>query len=144
MYKNKAKGLREKLQESGIEMHGARLDFMARFIMALITVRTVSLAAVASVLNAAVEVASNEKRIKRFFGDISIEQEMLAKAVLTWLPQGPYLLTLDRTNWKLGGVDINILIPEGTGARTRPRRHGLPAAMDDSSSCGQQHYPGAA
>jgi hypothetical protein len=91
-------------------MHGARLDFIARFIMALITVRTVSLAAVASVLNAAVEVASNEKRIKRFFGDIRIEQEMLARAVLTWLPKGPYLLSLDRTNWKLGVVDINILM----------------------------------
>jgi hypothetical protein len=91
-------------------MHGARLNFIARFVMALITVRTVSLATLASVLNAAVEVASNEKRIKRFFGTISIEEEMLARCVLAWLPKEPYLLTLDRTNWQLGGVDINILM----------------------------------
>lgn len=91
-------------------MHGARLNFVARFVMALITVRTVSLATLASVLNAAVEVASNEKRVKRFFSEISIEGDMLAGCVLAWLPKERYLLTLDRTNWKLGGVDINILM----------------------------------
>ncbi len=56
------------------------------------------------------EVASNEKRIKRFFSNIVIEGDMLAKCVLTWLPKERYLLTLDRTNWKLGSIDINILM----------------------------------
>lgn len=110
MYTTKANLLREKLQEAGLEMHGARLNFIARFVMALITVRTVSLATLASALNAAVEIASNEKRIKRFFGDIVIEGEMLARCVLAWLPEKRYLLTLDRTNWKFGCVDINILM----------------------------------
>ena len=91
-------------------MHGARLDFIARFIMSLITVRTVSLGTLASVLNPAVDISSNEKRIKRFFGDITIDREMLARCVLSWLPKEPYLLTLDRTNWKLGSIDINILM----------------------------------
>jgi len=110
MYNIKANLLREKLQEAGFEMHGARLNFIARFVMALITVRTVSLATLASVLNAAVEVASNEKRIKRFFGDMVIEGDMLARCVLAWLPKERYLLSLDRTNWKLGSTDINILM----------------------------------
>lgn len=110
MYRIKANLLREKLQESGFTMHGARLNFIARFVMALITVRTVSLATLASVLNAAVEVASNEKRIKRFFGDIVIEEEMLVRCLLAWLPKESYLLTLDRTNWKLGSAHINVLM----------------------------------
>lgn len=106
----KANLLREKLQGAGFKMHGARLNFIARFVMALITVRTVSLATLASVLNTAVEIASNEKRIKRFFGDIVIEGDMLARCVLAWLPEERYVVTLDRTNWKLGSVEINILI----------------------------------
>lgn len=110
MNNTKANLLREKLQEGGFRMHGARLNFIARFVMALITVRTVSLATLASVLNAAVEVASNEKRIKRFFGGLVIEGEALAKCILAWLPKEPYLLTLDRTNWKLGSTEINILM----------------------------------
>jgi hypothetical protein len=110
MSTSKANLLREKLQEAGWDMHGARLNFISRFVMALITVRTVSLATLASALNAAVEIASNEKRIKRFFGEIAIEGEMLARCVLAWLPKERYLLTLDRTNWKLGSIEINILM----------------------------------
>ena len=110
MEKSKSNQLKDKLKQADIKLHGARLNFMARFIMAMITVRTVSLPRIASVLNGAVEIASNEKRIKRFFSEVTIEGEWLAKCVLAWLPQGPYLLTLDRTNWKLGNVDINILM----------------------------------
>ncbi len=110
MEKAKADQLKDKLKEANIKLHGARLNFMSRFIMAMMAVRTVSLSRVASVLNGAVEIASNEKRIKRFFSEVEIEGEWLAKCVLTWLPKGPYLLSLDRTNWKLGSIDINILM----------------------------------
>lgn len=110
MYKSKANLLRTKLQEAGFKMHGARLDFIARFIMGLITVRTVNLSTLASVLNAAVEVSSNEKRIKRFFGNIVLEGGMLTRCVLARLPEERYVLTLDRTNWKLGSIHINILM----------------------------------
>lgn len=110
MCKSKSNLLRMKLQEGGIELHGARLSFIARFVMALISVRTVGLATLASALNTAVEVASNEKRIKRFFREVSFNDELVARCVLCWLPEGPYLLTLDRTNWKLGSIEINILM----------------------------------
>lgn len=51
-------------------MRGERLSLVARFVMVLITVGTVGLATLASALNAAMEFASNEKRLKRFF-DVS-------------------------------------------------------------------------
>ena len=63
MEKSKSNQLKDKLKQADIKLHGARLNFMARFIMAMITVRTVSLPRIASVLNGAVEIASNEKRL---------------------------------------------------------------------------------
>ena len=64
MYKRN--GLRAKIQ-GHLPIHGARLDFMARFILAVIIVRGVTLSTVASALNPLVLVESNEKRIERFF-----------------------------------------------------------------------------
>ncbi len=45
-----SKELRRKIQ-AHLPMHGARINFMARFVMALIVVRGVTLSTVASALN---------------------------------------------------------------------------------------------
>jgi hypothetical protein len=49
------------------------------------------------------------KRIQRFFKGFKIDSKIIAQFVLTLLPEGPYWLTMDRTNWKFGKIDINIL-----------------------------------
>lgn len=106
----KCNELRAKIQ-AHIPLHGARLDFMARFIMAVIVVRGVTLSTVASALNPGVLIESNEKRIDRFFREVSFESELFAKLMLALLPvKTGLVITLDRTNWSLGCCTINILM----------------------------------
>jgi hypothetical protein len=95
-----------------LDWHGARLDFLARFILALLQVRSVNLARLAPVLSAKAKTSSNYIRLQRFFRGFTIAQADLARTV-AWLllPQErPWVLTLDRTNWKLGRAELNLLV----------------------------------
>ena len=106
----KCNELRAKIQVH-LPLHGARLNFMARFVMSVIVVRSVTLSRVASVLNPGVLIESNEKRIKRFFSEVSFEPELFAKLMLALLPiKTKLVITLDRTTWQLGAHTINILL----------------------------------
>lgn len=106
----KYKGLIGVLKED-FELHGARLNFMSRFLMAVIVVRTVSLSTLASALNPLVFPESNLRRLERFFKQVSLDQLNYARLMLTLLPvKSGYVLSLDRTNWSLGCCEINILM----------------------------------
>jgi hypothetical protein len=107
---DKDKGLVDVLKE-GFSLHGARLDFMSCFIKALIIVRTVTMSTLSSGLNPVVYPESNEKRLKRFFSEIKLDKPSYGKLILKLLVQTKsYVLSLDRTNWKVGSININILM----------------------------------
>lgn len=79
--------------------------------MALIVVRGVTLSTVASALNPGVLPESNEKRVKRFFGEVELEGKRFAALMLALLPiKDKLVLTLDRTTWELGSNCTNILL----------------------------------
>lgn len=86
-----------------------RLDFIARFILALIQVKTVNLTQIALALNGHIKSASNYRRIQRFFEDFRFDKQVITQWLIAQLPKERLVLCLDRTNWKLGKVDINIL-----------------------------------
>lgn len=104
------KELQRKIQVH-LGVHGARVSFIARFVMALIVVRGVTLSTVASALNPKVLPESNEKRIKRFFGKVELEGRSFAGLMLDLLPvKDRLVLTLDRTTWEMGSCCVNILL----------------------------------
>ncbi len=86
-----------------------RLDFMARFILGLIQVKTVNLTQIALAFNGQVKSESNYRRIQRFFEQFSFDKQVISQWLIAQLPQEALVLCLDRTNWKFGKVDINIL-----------------------------------
>lgn len=93
------------------DWHGARIAFMSHFLVALIRLRTVNFADLATAFCGEAKSASHYRRIQRFFKDFSVPRAQVAAAVLQWLPLGQqWLLCLDRTNWKFGTMDINILV----------------------------------
>lgn len=95
-----------------LQWHRARLDFLAAFVLALIRVRSVHLAWIAVALNPWVHIASNYRRCQRFLAGFSFDQETIGRLILQLLPQNPeqkLVLSLDRTEWKLGRLSINLL-----------------------------------
>jgi Transposase DDE domain len=86
-----------------------RLAFMARFILSLITVKTVNLTQLALAFNGQVKSASNYRRIQRFFEQFSFDKQAISQWLIAQLPKERLVLCLDRTNWKFGKVNINIL-----------------------------------
>lgn len=95
-----------------LNWHGARLEFLARFILALLQVRSVNLARLAPVFSSRAKISSNYIRLQRFFRTFTIDQADIARTI-AWLllpKDKPWVLTLDRTNWKLGRAEINLLV----------------------------------
>jgi hypothetical protein len=90
--------------------HATRLDFAARFILALIHTKTVNLVDISLDLNAAAKPESNYRRIQRFFKDFTIDNLTIARLMLFLLPaRNRFVVVMDRTNWRFGKLDINIL-----------------------------------
>lgn len=91
---------------------GARLNFLAQFLLALFKVRSVNLTELATGFGGKAQSASSYKRLQRFFRAFEIDYDVLARFLVHLLPagKGPWYLTLDRTNWKFGKTEINFLI----------------------------------
>jgi hypothetical protein len=89
----------------------ARIKFVARFLLALFAVQTVNLSALATAFSGRAKEESNYKRLQRFLHEFELPYAQLAQFVVKLLAiSGPYTLALDRTNWKVGVIDINILM----------------------------------
>lgn len=91
---------------------GARISFLAHFLLALFKVRSVNLAELATGFGGGVRVASHYKRLQRFFRAFEIEPDAWARLLVHLVPvgDGPWRLALDRTHWRFGKTDINFLV----------------------------------
>lgn len=91
--------------------HGARLSFLALFLIALLRVKTINLAELATGFRSEAQIDSNSKRLQRFFRDYDLDYQAIAKVIVTLMeiPQ-PWVLSLDRTEWSFGQIRFNILM----------------------------------
>lgn len=109
--KDTEKAFKEELSRSFIG-HGQRLNMMSKLVLAVLKMCTVNFAQLALVVNPSVKVDSNFKRIQRFVKGYSFCTRCFIQ--LAWSlygTQGDWIaLSMDRTNWKFGRANINILI----------------------------------
>lgn len=102
--------LRETLRPH-LNWHGARLSFVASFLVALLQVRTVNLSELAVAFRGAAQCDSHYKRLQRFFRGYDLDETAVVRAVLAWLKiPTPWVLSLDRTEWRFGHCVFNILV----------------------------------
>jgi hypothetical protein len=102
--------LEQKLLEN-LPWNRARIKFVTRFLLALFSQRTVNLAKLATAFSGHAREASNYKRLQRFLHSFAVPYAQLARFIVKLLGiEGPYTLALDRTNWKSGALDINLLL----------------------------------
>ena len=91
--------------------HGQRLHMLSKLVVALLKMCTVNYSQLALVVNPLVQVASNFKRIQRFMKSYRFcERCFVQFAWALYGTQGSWIaLSMDRTNWKFGKSNINIL-----------------------------------
>jgi hypothetical protein len=107
---NEITRLHDILQQQ-LPWHGARIKFLSLFLIALFRVRTVNLSELSLAFAGRAKPTSSYKRLQRFLREFELDYHHWAQFILSLMaiPQ-PWVLSLDRTNWKFGEVDHNILM----------------------------------
>lgn len=90
----------------------ARMDCFAGMLVALMGVNTVNLTQLALTFPSRAQVPSRYRRMQRFFSGHWIDYNDVAQFImkLFGFTDADYYLSLDRTNWKWGQININLLV----------------------------------
>src|SRR5438270_9833418 len=103
--------LLERTLSNNVAWNRARINFLARFIIALIEVRTVNLSEIASVFLGRARRESHYKRMQRFLRFFELPYAQVARFVVRLLRvSAPWVITMDRTDWYLGETPLNVLV----------------------------------
>lgn len=101
----------QRLLFQNLHWNRARIACLAQILQALICARTVNLTQIASFFQSNTKQESSYRRIRRFFTEFSFDISVIIPFILTLFSlKGQLILILDRTNWKWGGKEINILL----------------------------------
>ena len=103
--------LLERTLRDNVAWNKARINFLARFIIALIEVRTINLSEIANVFLGRAKRESHYKRVQRFLRFFELPYAQVARFVVRILRvPAPWVITLDRTDWYLGETPLNIMV----------------------------------
>jgi hypothetical protein len=85
---------------------------MAELIAAITRAGTVNLNRLAPHIESDAKTASVHRRLERFFSEVRLNDAEVARATVASLGLcgKPWHLAMDRTNWKLGKTDLNVLV----------------------------------
>jgi hypothetical protein len=88
-----------------------RIDCFVKMLIAIIAVQTVNLTRLANYMREKTNIASRYRRLQRFFLYCKMDYDAVAIFIikLFGFDKAQYYLTMDRTNWKWGKKDINVL-----------------------------------
>src|SRR4051812_27556006 len=95
-----------------LSLRKSRLESFCVLVVGVLLSRTVNLSHLACLFPTRAEIASNDRRLQRVFEQVILDRSQLARVIvrIAGLGAGPWLLALDRTCWKFGRYDINVLM----------------------------------
>ena len=101
-----------KMINQSFHWNKARMDCFSGLLIALINTKTVNLTELSIAFPSQVKQESRYRRIQRFINDYSIDFDKVAWFIMRLFDfiNNDYYLVLDRTNWKWGEKNINILV----------------------------------
>ena len=103
-----------------LDLSKSRVETLVLLILGLVNGRTVNLSHIASQLSGTALIPSAYRRLQRFFQYVRLDGNWPAPLIVKWLGiKPPWVLCLDRTNWKIGRRDVNILTLAITTRRVR-------------------------
>ncbi len=94
-----------------VPLSKSRMETLCLLIVAVVSARTANLSHLASERQTTTKIASTYRRLQRFFQHVDPGSDWSAGLVVELLGlTAPWHLCLDRTNWKVGCKDVNILM----------------------------------
>lgn len=103
--------LLERILAANLTWRKQRINFLACFLVALFQVKTVNLKQLAVVFVGRAVAGSHYKRIQRFLSGFEIAEAELARLLVRLMSlDQPFILSLDRTEWKVGKQWVNVLM----------------------------------
>ena len=94
-----------------LDLGKSRLLTLSWLIIGLVNARTVNLSHLAAQCPGDVKVSSSYRRMQRFFQFVTLDGNWLAEVVIKLLKlEAPWVLCVDRTNWSIGRLEVNILM----------------------------------
>jgi hypothetical protein len=110
------------------------LETLCLLVLGMISARTVNLTHIAAERPSRAKVASTYRRLQRFFQQVILPEDWSVGIVMALIGNPDrWHLCLDRTNWKIGKSDVNVLVLAVVTERYR-----VPL-MDLSEPLGQQY-----
>lgn len=103
-------GLMKGLLAIGINLHKSRLECLSMLMLGMVEARTVNLKAVVGEVQSWVKEDSVYRRAQRFFSEIEFDGLLFTRLMVKLVAKERYIVCIDRTNWKLGKLNINILM----------------------------------
>lgn len=93
-----------------LNWHGSRITFLSLFIISMLQERTVNLAQISNGFATKGKKSGKVRRTEDFFRKFEINYDDIARLLSSFIDNiSKWTLTMDRTNWKIGKVNINIL-----------------------------------
>ena len=93
------------------ELNLARVKLICLFITALCKIKTINYDRLASGFDTTVDKNGSYRRIQRFMKDFDFPMKTVSSLIFNLLPiKTDLVLVMDRTNWKFGARNINILM----------------------------------
>lgn len=101
----------ERTLAENVTWNKARINFLAKFTLALVQVKTVSLVQISSVMSGRAKQDSHYKRCQRFLRFFDLPFAEIAVLVIKLLGiRAPFVLSIDRTDWYLGATPLNVFM----------------------------------
>jgi hypothetical protein len=82
----------------------------ARALVALLTARKISLHHVANLMPGEQNPEANRQQIRRCLDHETLTPQVWTRAIAALLPQGKWVLALDRSEWRRGDATLNLLV----------------------------------
>lgn len=97
-------------QQVPLAEHPARQRCFIGAVTALIQAKNVQLPQIAKHFNDQRTAQTNERRLQAFLTDYDFDYQKIALLMTLFIPRGRITLCLDRTEWKFGSCEVNILM----------------------------------
>ncbi len=95
-----------------VRLGPSRRQTVAQLVAGIARAGTVNLNRLAAHIESAAQTASVHRRLERFFSEVRLDPVEVARLTVSVLGLGgkPWHLAMDRTNWKFGRTDLNVLV----------------------------------